>query len=115
MVALVILSVGIVVVLQAFQTAVTALSQGRDILLADTLARGRVARAEAAAAAGTPPSDSSGRFEGDFGSFLWSQEARRSDETVSPSAYEFAVTVWREGERSRHTLRTTLRPAEVRP
>jgi len=72
LVTLVILSTGIVVVLHAFESSVTALGEARDVLNGTALARQkRVEIASELAAGGSMPTGASGVFEAPFEDYAW--------------------------------------------
>jgi prepilin-type N-terminal cleavage/methylation domain-containing protein len=118
LVTLAILSTGIVVVLQAFNTSLVALGESRDTLRAYDLLARRVAETELALreqGAEGASSVSEGRFTGRHADFLWRVEVR--DASVpgaggltgglsGPQLKEIAASVWRTGATRRHTAVT---------
>jgi type II secretion system protein I len=78
LVSLVILSTGIVVVLEAFQTALSAVGESRDALLADILLRERLAAIETQVRGGSVPAGASGSFPGAMRRFKWIQSVDAS-------------------------------------
>ena len=109
LVTLVILSTGIVVVLHAFESSVTALGEARDVLNGTALAqRKRVAIESELAAGGPLPTGASGRFEAPFEDYAWTAAAtvvasvqvepeEEDEETGSPPAlHRLRIEVRRE-------------------
>ena len=103
LVSVVILSTGIVLVLEAFQTAMVALGDSRDVLMQDMLARERMAAVDLQLAESpfSPPQSASGRFTGQFKGFDWSQRVVTAPHSVAASdagrIYNVALTVGRVG------------------
>ena len=104
LVALVILSTGIVLVLRAFSTAVTGLDEGRDVLRMQALLRDVLDRtAGAIGGGGGSLSQTSGRFASPNRAYAW-------EVSVSPvpgtgnrteSLCRVSAVVWREGTERR--------------
>ena len=113
LVSIVILSTGIVLVLEAFQTAMVRLGESRDVLTQDMLARERLALVDLQLAElpSTPPQSTAGRFSDRFKSFDWSQRVNITPQTVSDSeagqVYDVLIDVGRVGSQKGYTLRTS--------
>jgi len=125
LVTVVILSVGIVAVLSAFNQAVAALGASSEALAADRLITERMdALREAALEAGDPLGRrSSGTLSLPAGVYRWEAELtllkelpeiRRDDEPLKEAVYEARVSVRREGSDSEHAAATYLRAAGAR-
>jgi prepilin-type N-terminal cleavage/methylation domain-containing protein len=119
LVSIVILSTGIVLVLEVFQTAMVRLGESRDVLTQDMLARERLALVDLQLAESptTPPQSTAGRFSGRFKSFDWSQRVVTAPQSTSGSdagrVYEISIIVGRVGEESGYPLRSArFVPAE---
>jgi prepilin-type N-terminal cleavage/methylation domain-containing protein len=116
LITLVILSTGIVLVLQAFETAAVALGDSRDAMRASSLARDKLEDALAddpEAAPGT-----SGSFPTVFGGFRWRVLAAPAEMGGEGELERLTVDVWREGRQVVYTLGTLRAKApgeEARP
>lgn len=116
LVATVILSVGMVTVLCAFQTSLSALGAVRESLWAGMLIGEKLAELEGAAQDDDESSlvSSRGRFEGDYGEFRWATEI--SDVTLpegDESGTHFVlkhvvIRVWRRDEQKSYEAMTFL-------
>ena len=104
LIALVILSTGIVVVLQAFQTSATALGDARDTLRATRLIADKLSELDAngaAAAAGT------GVCADPLSSFRWRVSTGPAGGGLPEGQLnQVTVEVWRESSRVRQSLST---------
>jgi len=116
LVSVVILSVGTVLVLRAFETYLAALDEARDGLRAAHLVQSRLTslRAGQTGEEGPVDGDSSGSFDEPFDAYRWrvSQSPTglgAADPHATNTLDEVAVTVWREGSRTEYTLATYLR------
>ena len=123
LVAIVILSTGIVLVLRAFQTSAVALGEARDQAVAMTLIGRRFEAAEAYTLdhPGMAPRDDSGAFDPPYDRFLWQQETESAERAVGAMAFSdeqltcVRVAVWREGRRRRYVGETFVRTFEGTP
>jgi prepilin-type N-terminal cleavage/methylation domain-containing protein len=119
LVSLVILSTGIVLVLEAFQTSLTSLSRTREALRTDMLLREKLGEVELMALAkpGAPPADGSGRFAGEYGAYAWSQQVEATPLAVESAHPSFRVTVsaWRSGSSVHRSATKVLRLEEASP
>jgi len=109
LVALVILSTGIVLVLRAFSTAVTGLDEGRDVLRMQALLRDTLDRVTASIEGpGGLAGQSSGRFAPPNQAYAWQAEAGSvsggGDRTGT--LYRVTAAVWREGTARRYAAET---------
>lgn len=118
LVSLVILSTGIVVVLEAFQTSLVALAESRDALLSDILTREQLTLVELdlLESPGAAPTSSRGSFDGRYSDFNWSVMATKSSFPHSDDdegmIYFVEVAVWREGSKPFRSIRTAVRVRE---
>jgi type II secretion system protein I len=123
LVAVVVLSVGIVAVLQAFQNAVAALDASRERFTADRIIEDRIGdvREEAAASGGIRTGTRSGRSEEPGGRYAWTAtvrlikelpEIRIGERVVRESLYEAAVSVRRNASVREYEGATYLRSKE---
>jgi type II secretion system protein I len=108
MVAVLILSTGIIVVLQGYQLALSALEAARDSLRADVVLRERMAQIEAEA---IRPEGRPCPFAGsDLVARQWAYQRDVAGATVDHSGNvtlrSVVVTTWRKGSDRRHTLAT---------
>lgn len=104
LVTLVILSTGIVVVLQAFETSAVALSEARDALRATGLINQVIAKLDADGLAAVDPS---GSFPAPMDGFRWLlSEADSSPELGVDDLTCVTVEVWREPSGVHHTTST---------
>ena len=104
LVALVILSTGIVVVLQAFQTSATALGDARDTLRATRLIGDKLAEIDAR---GAVPADGTGVCPNPLSSFRWRVSTGSAGGGVSEEGLtRVTVEVWRESSHVRQSLST---------
>jgi prepilin-type N-terminal cleavage/methylation domain-containing protein len=100
LVALVILSTGIVLVLRAFSTAITGLDEGRDVLRMQGLVRDVLDRTGAAVEGrGGSPAQTSGRFAAPNQAFAWEVNVSPVPGTGNgtESLCRVSAGVWREG------------------
>jgi prepilin-type N-terminal cleavage/methylation domain-containing protein len=116
LIALVILSTGIVLVLQAFQTSMVALSESRDAVGASLLREQRLAVGAAAARDGEAPrAVDSGRFESRYSRFSWEVTSGQIPTTLSVALlqpytwHEVTAAVQRDGSSRRYTAGTIIR------
>ncbi|MFC1452765.1 prepilin-type N-terminal cleavage/methylation domain-containing protein [Verrucomicrobiota bacterium] len=112
LIALVILSTGIVLVLRAFDTSIVALSESRDELRSDMLIREKLASVrsggrETLRAAG----GSRGSFDPPYQQYLWETEVD-ADPQGRPGVSLVTVTVWRSGTGLRRSVATLLKHPE---
>lgn len=113
LVALVILSTGIVLVLQAFQSSLSALGAARDGLLSDMLVRQVLAEAEQEVRSrpAVTLASRAGRFVGEYADFAWQREVQTEPAPaglpgrIAP-AMRLTVSVWRAGSSARQTVVT---------
>ncbi|NQT93311.1 MAG: prepilin-type N-terminal cleavage/methylation domain-containing protein, partial [Lentisphaerae bacterium] len=125
LVTLVILSTGIVLVLQAFETAAVALASSREDLFAHELIEDIVADLEASVleSGDCRTGRDGGGSAGWDGDYRWETDVSRlrgpgEDEGEEPdgSAYEVVVTVFREKSDSEYSATTRLRvPTREKP
>ena len=113
LITVVILSMGIVVVMQAFNTSMLALSRSRDVLCGAVLCREKLTDIETDIAAGNAPdSFAEGMFKGVFADYQWSVETmpvpvagmnsatggkREEKDEVNVNLYKVKVAVWKSG------------------
>ncbi|MDP6523971.1 MAG: type II secretion system protein [Kiritimatiellia bacterium] len=116
LVSLVILSTGIVVVLEAFQTSLLALAESRDALISDALARERLALVDLdlLTSPGNIPRSSLGSFDGDYDEFNWSVMVSSAPFPTSGNdddgaTYIVEVTVWRDESARQRSISTAFR------
>ena len=116
LIALVILSTGIVLVLEAFQTSMVALSESRDTIWASLLLKQKLAEVEAAARTqAAPPAVDSGRFETRTSRFSWEVTSAQLPTSLGVALFqpftwhEVTATVQRDGSSRRHTSTTIIR------
>jgi len=122
LVAIVILSTGIIVVLRAFETSVVALAEARDRMWATMLVGQKLAEAQAYVHEhpGALPPSGSGQFGGSYEAFRWQTTVGDAPGSISSAntACEnstlgyISVAVWREGTKRIFAGETFLR---VRP
>ncbi len=98
LIALVILATGIVIVLQAFQTAASALERTRDAMRATHLIRVRLD--DLSVGPRQPPRDGRGRFADSYADFEWEQRVAGGD--LAGGLYRVTVEVWRSGSDRRY-------------
>ena len=115
LVALVVLSIGIVVALSAFQGLLVALAEARDTLRADLLIKEKFAETETSLREqpGATPVAARGRFPGtQQADFLWEMSVGEMSgpwsEHRESKVYRFTLSVWREGSAVRHTVTTCM-------
>ena len=104
LVSIFILTTGIVVVLESFQTALVAMDRTRSTQVADMLLRRRMAALDLAArtAPGEAPSSETGAFAAPHNAYRWRQIARPlregagNVEAAGGRTMEVVVEVWRE-------------------
>ena len=121
LVALVILSTGLVLVLRAFETSMAALSEARDALRASLLIREQMGEAEAAQreAGGDMLSASDGRYIGRYSDFRWEREVHPfpvlGDTGIEGEAAaelaEVTITIRKDGSDQTYSATTLLRAA----
>lgn len=116
LVSLVILSTGIVVVLEAFQTSLLALAESRDALTSDALAREQLAIVELDLLSGpdTVPASAEGSFDGEYDEFNWSVMVSpapfpTSGDDDDGATYIIEVTVWRDKSARQRSISTAFR------
>lgn len=105
LVSIVILTTGIVVVLEAFQTSLTALQETRQSLFSDLLIRQRMSHVEEGiqSVVRRAPVSGYGSFAGEFSAYRWSQHVS-TDAAAAPAAEgggslaDVTVSVWRRRE-----------------
>lgn len=110
LVALAILATGIVVILEAFQTSLSALRETRDVLLADLLVGRRLAAVESElrSSPGTVPQSGRGGFSGAFTVYRWQASidtAMPADGNIGRVA-DVQVDVWRRGAAAVRSVKT---------
>lgn len=122
LVSIVVLSIGIVVVLEAFQTSLTALGSSRDSLMADVFARQRMGLVDFALVTqpSAAPSSGSGVVSGYRGGFVWQQAVSDESSAATPAtegdaAYTVSVTVGPTAADGLQTLTTIVRTREASP
>ena len=123
LVAVVILSVGIVSVLRAFSTSLTALVESRTTLGACLAIRERLSDIQAAAggeAGGSAVTSLGGPFRTDSGfvgvvRVVAIRDGRPASVRGRPAValYEVTVTVWKEGSDERHSASTYVSTRDV--
>jgi prepilin-type N-terminal cleavage/methylation domain-containing protein len=108
LVSLVILSVGIVVVLRAFETALVALADTQEVLWSTLVGGERISEARILAAEGGEwgAGDSSGVYSAPQGTYRW----RTTVTSVAEDLDQVAVTVSREGSDRAYSFVTYLVP-----
>lgn len=121
LISVVILSIGIVVVLQAFDTSLFALGVSRDTQRATMLIREKMAELEMSALEqdGIEPGSSSGRFLRTNKGFHWELQVTQvprlirlgagGGEIGTDALNEVVVTVWRKGSDRRYSVVTYVR------
>lgn len=112
LVAVVILSVGIVAILQAFHHSLSVLGESRDCLRSSHLLAEKLSETELGALAGNAPESSNGEFGGLNNRYRW--DCRVVPEmSVMPagttSLDRVTVTVWRSGSSRRYAAETCIR------
>jgi len=111
LVTVIVLSVGIVGVLSAYQSLLSGLSSARDAIRADWIIRDRLAFIESSVAQSSTvdASQYSGSFSGS-GGFEGNVtiDAIKSTPDGSNSLSEVNVTVWRKGSMSQYSVTTTV-------
>lgn len=122
LISLVILSTGIVLVLQALDTSVVALAESRDTLWASLLLRETLDDVDAFRArhGKALPSASRGTFSGRYANFAWEREVRdavgpgggRLDSGDAGELKDVIVTVWRTGSDRTYTAATRFHVPE---
>lgn len=105
LVTLVILSTGIVVVLQAFQSAAVGLDEAREVTRGYALAEGKLAEIELS---GLEAAGTAGAFDAPHANYRWRLELgeKLGAEDVARAV---AVQVWREGSQTTHAIATYIR------
>jgi len=114
LVTLVILSVGIIVVLRAFDTSLFALAESRDCMCAAMLIREKMAELETRLREdGALSGERSGTFDGHYGDYQW--ETRQQDDTPPESGSatnrlsRITTAVWRSGSSRKYSAATYMR------
>lgn len=109
LIAVLILSTGIILVLQAFDTSLIAVSAYRDTLRQTMLSREKIAEVGMSVLeqGGIEPGSSSGRFSGADHDFCWELEVRELP-VRSNILNEVEITVWRDGTDRRHSVVTYI-------
>lgn len=105
LVTLVVLSTGIVLVLQAFETAAVALSESRDAMRADLLIRQKI---ETLSAEPGNQSAGSGAFRPPYDNYRW----KASHRDINQDGYSIdlvTVSVWRHNSKAIYAASTYLR------
>jgi len=107
LVCILILSIGLVLMLQAFQASAMALAESRDAIRASTLLRENLA----GEVDHTGQGRSEGRFDSPYAAYRWSIE---KNDAVFGDQQILIVTasVWLDGSQSRYEI-TTLQPSVV--
>lgn len=109
LVSVVILSVGIVMVLRAFNTSAAALGAAHDTLWNSLLIRQKSGEMALERARGGEIEEGSGVFTAVPGNFAWQTRTRQvSSGTAGELLEEISIEVWREGSR-RQSMTTYLR------
>ena len=118
LIAVVVLSTGIVVVLQGLHSSLSALDGAVDKTRAAMLLHAKLGEAQAAAFAGEDPSTlaTSGSFQEPFDSYLWRLDVAAASLASGQSGgagdsgelYEVDATVWREGGRRTYASSTLV-------
>ncbi|MBT3191883.1 MAG: prepilin-type N-terminal cleavage/methylation domain-containing protein [Verrucomicrobia bacterium] len=118
LIAVVILSTGIVAVLQGLHASLSALDGAADKTRCEMLLRSRIVEAQAVALAGDDPSGvgSRGRFDEPFADYLWrldvaaaAQPAGNAESVTSVgNLHEVGASVWREGSERIYTASTLV-------
>jgi prepilin-type N-terminal cleavage/methylation domain-containing protein len=118
LIAVVVLSTGIVVVLQGLHASLSALDGAVDKTRAAMLLHAKLGEAQAAAFAGEDPSTlaTSGSFQDPFDSYLWRLDVAAASLASGLSGggvdsgelYEVDATVWREGGRRTYESSTLV-------
>lgn len=121
LISVVILSIGIVAALQAFNISLFALGASRDALRATMLIRGKMAELEMSVLeqGGIEPGSSSGRFLGANADFCWELQVGQvprlahretgGSEIGTDALNEVVVTVWRKDSDRRYSVVTYVR------
>lgn len=116
LITLVILSTGIVLVLEAFQTSLTALGASRDSLWSNVLIKEKLAGIEADELEDDDfeISDSSGNFDDPYRKYAWKMDVASINVSSSTgesagSLRELTITAWRRGMKRSETLSTYKR------
>ena len=113
LITVVILSIGIVAILRAFETSMVALTQARNALFGTVLCRDKLVDIESDTAVGkSPTGNSNGAFDGIYKDYRWNIESSpmphkvktnssdtgsKKDEDVKIELYKVKVSVWRNG------------------
>ena len=111
LVAMVILATGIVLVLRAFETSLTALAEARDALQSTLLIRNKIAEVEAEALGDASLSSAGGGFSEEYG-YSGSVSVTAVDGATLASRdeprvlHEVTVTVWRTGTDRQRSMTT---------
>ena len=113
LITIVILSVGIVSILHAFETSMNALILSRDVMFGTVLCRDKLSDIKSDVVIGKAPvGTSDGEFSGTFEDYRWTTESSLlprnikesssggkadKDEDVGVDLYKVKVSVWRNG------------------
>jgi len=113
LIAIVILSTGIVLVLRAFETSVVALGEARDSLWASLMIREKMDEVDAYRLANEqdPPSSASGSFSGRYEGFRWERDVARVSAAGETGGEldRVTVTVRRKGSSREYSATTYVR------
>jgi prepilin-type N-terminal cleavage/methylation domain-containing protein len=118
LIAVVILSTGIVVVLQALHSSLSALDCAVEKTRSAMLLQAKMGEAQAAARSGADPSTlgTSGRFEDPFERYLWQLNSASAPlsgmgsggSEQSGGLFDVNATVWREGRQRTYSAATRV-------
>ena len=116
LISLVIVSVGLVAILSAFQISLQALGGTRDALVANMLACEKFSelRGFVAGHPGSAPMASGGKYSHPFGAYQWEEKvvliplSPREGMTPTGALYEVTVEVWRSGSAKRYLAATLI-------
>ena len=113
LITIVILSIGIVGILHAFETSMNSLTQTREVLFNTILCRDKLTEIRSDIVIGkAPDGTSAGAFDGTFKNYRWSTESSLvprnvksdssgsgsdKDESTQIDLYKLKVSVWRNG------------------
>jgi len=95
LITLVILSTGIIVVLRAFETSLSALGESRDSLRATMLIKERMIEVESAACRDGDIRQDNGSFDGAFSDYEYEMDAVPCERVGSNILHKVKVSVWR--------------------
>ncbi len=109
LVAVVILSTGIVLILSAYDSSLAALRSANDSMRAHLLLKEKLDSAELATFCGT----SAGEFADIAGDYAWRMKVSTPIGHEDTTAREVVVTVWRKDGGREHTLATYVRKRNV--